>query len=658
MKKLIAILTVNIVGAYFNVFISFAFHNALLNKTFDIGKFNSNIESMKVSEKHFQFFLILQVAILALSLLILTTGRYKTKEITIIPGENGIKIPAPAGQGQHGNARFQTPKEMAKSFKIIPLNKEDDLIRLLCAKGDYEHKLIERNFDFSNDSELKYRNKMLWEIIDTNLYKKSGLVIGKKDTKLSEKIMCLDEDIHSIIIGATRSGKTRCLVIPTLCMLALAGESIIATDLKGELYTYCKKFLEELGYDIYVLDFENPTLSNCYNPLQNIIDAINEDNVDLAQTYAWDLVCFLVEKSERAEPIWQNGEMSVIAAAILCVVYDNKDKPEYQNLTNVYWFIANMCKSVQISPRTVITPIIEYIKTLPDDHPAKPVLGISQIAPSKTAGSFYTSALTSLRLYTSKEMYVMTNKSEFSFTQIGKKKTALFFIVPDQNTTYLPIVTLMVSQQYEQLVKLAKREGNRLPVRTNFMLDEFGNFTKITDFQVKLTVAGGYGMRFNLFLQDFNQLDEKYNKEFAAILRGNCLCWIYLASTDVGTLETIEKRLGDYTTSSCSSGSSVQRYSNASTSQNISLQGRKLLQAVEISRINRPYQIVLTTKRPCITYSPDLSKWRFNRILGLGDENHNKELIKQFKESRPVRNNLKVDMMIDKPWLYFIPENY
>ena len=86
----------------------------------------------------------------------------------------------------------------------------------------------------------------------------------------------------------------------------------------------------------------------------------------------------------------------------------------------------------------------------------------------------------------------MTRESEFSLADVGvKPKQALFFILPDQKTTFYPIVTLLVSQQYELLVTYAKKCGNRLPHRVNYILDEFGNFAAIDKFQTKMTVAGG-----------------------------------------------------------------------------------------------------------------------------------------------------------------------
>ena len=81
-------------------------------------------------------------------------------------------------------------------------------------------------------------------------------------------------------------------------------------------------------------------------------------------------------------------------------------------------------------------------------------------------------------------MYNITKESEFSLEDMGAKpKQALFYLLPDQKTTYYPIVSLLVAQQYEQLVTYAKTRGNRLPNRVNFILDEFGNFTAIPDIQ-------------------------------------------------------------------------------------------------------------------------------------------------------------------------------
>ena len=116
---------------------------------------------------------------------------------------------------------------------------------------------------------------------------------------------------------------------------------------------------------------------------------------------------------------------------------------------------------------------------------------------------------------------------------------ALFLILPDEKITYYPIASLMVSQMYELLVRQSDLRGMWLENRVNFVLDEFGNLTKLYDFTNKLTEAGGQGVRFNLFLQSFEQLTQKYDKETAAIVKSNCQTWIYPQADDKETLQDV-----------------------------------------------------------------------------------------------------------------------
>lgn len=101
--------------------------------------------------------------------------------------------------------------------------------------------------------------------------------------------------------------------------------------------------------------------------------------MERAEMYAWDITNILVGDNTSNEKIWENGEKSTIAAAILCVVVDNAKRPQYQNLTNVYWFIAEMSKSVGGK-----SPMSEYMKKLDSGHPARALMSIAEVAPSRT----------------------------------------------------------------------------------------------------------------------------------------------------------------------------------------------------------------------------------------------------------------------------------
>lgn len=585
-------------------------------------------------DKQRKLFLLLE-AFAALMCVIYYVCAKRTYQADTFAVTDEISVPVPYGQGQHGTAWFMTDKQKRSYFKYVDISPVDSLITKLTELGKRRYAAVENGEQPSAE-----------ETIDETLFESGGIVIERSKLAQTERLLCITDDVHTLTIGATRCGKSRCLVLQSICVLGLAGEGIVVNDPKGELYHYTHDFLETLGYTVRVIDFNSPKKSDRYNPLQMIINAVNEGRIDDAQTYVWDFVTFIVEKNDHSEPIWTNGEMAVIAAAVMCVVFDNRKHPEYQNLTNVYSFIANMCKSVN-----KVMPIDEYMKKLPDSHPAKSMMAIAKIAPDRMGGSFFTSALTTLRLFITNDMYLTTRESEFSLDDVGKEpKQALFFILPDQKATFYPIVTLLVSQQYEQLVTYAKTRGNRLPYRVNFVLDEFGNFAAINDFQIKMTVAGGYGIRWNLFLQDFNQLTDKYGQEVAKIIEGNCHYWIYLHSQDNSTNEEISKSMGKYTTSSYSLSGTTQKYTAPSSSANIQLCERSLLNPDEVMKIKRPYQLVLSAYPPAVMRSPDISEWRFNTMLGLGDKRHNARLIELDENSRRERGSAATEQKLWKPW--------
>nr|WP_243641188.1 type IV secretory system conjugative DNA transfer family protein [Xylanivirga thermophila] len=487
------------------------------------------------------------------------------------------------------------------------------------------------------------------EEIKKPYFEKGGIVIGLEEKNGKEILYTITDDVHALCIGATRSGKSRTVVLQSICTLALAGEAMVISDPKGELYQYTYPFLERIGYEVVAVDFRNPLKSHRYNFLQPIINAIDKGDTPSAIDATWDITSSLVGEA-KGERIWADGEASTIASSIMAVVFENRAKytRQYQNMTNVFYFIANMCKTVDKS-----MPIEAYMKTLKDDHPAKGLMAISEIAPSRTRGSFFTAALTTLRLFTNPLIYSMTSSSDFNPKDLGKKKMALFIILPDEKSTYYSLASLLVSQIYEQLVKVADERGGRLKRRVNFILDEFGNFTKIPDFANKLTVGGGRGIRFNLFLQSFAQLEEKYGKEVSRTIRGNCQTWIYLQADDMETLEELSKRLGNYTVSTYSLSSSQGKYSTPSTGQSINLTSRALLYPNEIKLISRPYSLVMGRSNPAIMYAPDISKSYFNKILGLGDKEHNRN-IREVRENRRKVRNIESDMKLWGIWDIYI----
>jgi type IV secretion system protein VirD4 len=454
----------------------------------------------------------------------------------------------------------------------------------------------------------------------------SGMVVGFEKHLRYEIIHYLSNTPHAVIYGITGSGKSRSFNLQTIGLTSILGDSMVITDPKGELYDYTFQHLLRQGYEVLCLDFKSPLKSVRVNFLQPINQCIDTDDIPGAVEATWDLTTQLVGESKTGEKIWSNGEASIIAASIMCVAYDNKDKENHQfrNLANVYSFIAEMCKTVINADGDPILPLSLYMNDLSDKHPAKKLVAISDIAPSRTRGSFYTSALTTLKLFTSNYIHAMTAYSDFDLKDIGRKKTALFIILPDDRTTYYSIASLFVSQLSLDLSKLADEHGGALPINVIFDLDEFGNFTAIPDMDTKMSMGRSKGIWYYLYLQSKVQLKAIYGEDDSIIILSNCNTTIFLNTEDESTKEHIVKKLGTYTTMSHGRSSDSNIFKDGS--HNASIIQRPLLMSDELDKLERPYALLINEGDKTIINMPDLSKWYFNKLFGMGNVKYNKQL--------------------------------
>lgn len=440
------------------------------------------------------------------------------------------------------------------------------------------------------------------------------------------------DDTHTAVIGSTRCGKTRCVVLQTIGLMALAGESIIATDPKGELFCYTSPFLKRLGYEVITLDFKNQIRGCRYNYLQPVLDAVYMDDLGLAVYRARKIAQMLVPEgaSKNTDPIWTDGQRSAITMGILAVCLQRED-PEQQNLANAFDFVSKMCTPEGPKGEIALT---SYVAELPKDSPLIRAMAIARIAPEKMRSSFYTSALSTMELFSDPNIHDMTKLTDFDHMATGDRKRAIFIILPDEDKTYHPLAALFVYEQYQLLVQRADELGGRLPRRVNFVCDEFGNFVRINDFDSMITVAGGRGIRFHLFLQDFNQIYEKYGDKLGRTILSNCETWVYLYTKNNDTRKELSEQLGKYTVKSPTLSGSTGGQSSAS----YALTGRELLTAEEISRIDRPWLLVMGRGNPAVMYAPDISKTPFNTLYGLGDKTHNRQVMVYRGNQRPKRN--------------------
>lgn len=154
-------------------------------------------------------------------------------------------------------------------------------------------------------------------------------------------------------------------------------------------------------------------------------------------------------------------------------------------------------------------------------------------------------------------------------------------------------------------------------------------------------------------MQSFEQLTQKYDKETASIVKSNCQTWVYLQADDKETLQEVCDKLGKYTTSAYQLSSQHGKYVNPSSSHSVSLVARELLTTDEIRRITRPDQIVISRSHPAMMNAPDLSQWLFNRMLGLGDKEHNRRVREMREQARPIVSKKTEEIPLWNIWVYY-----
>lgn len=599
-----AIRIVGIIGLSFVILYASAFTAIFLDSTLknpEQIKFVTDPVAMKQcisNNEQIRMFTIFFFVILLLGIITLLVGGKSSFKVDMIEITPEIHTPVPVGQGQHGTAKWLNKKDFDKVFDSVIIDSK---------------KLMEGK-----------------EHIPAG-----GLVIGKEDIKKSffsrkikEKIYLITKDLHALIIGATRSGKTRNVVIETITMLILAGENVFIPDLKGEIRDYTEDTAKRCGYETICINFINPYESDRKNFLEPIVQALRRKDISRAIEETWSLVSQLVgEPPEHGDKLWNDGEAATLAASIMAVCYDNQDHPEYQNLTNVFYFITEMCSEYRGA-----LPLQFYIDSLPEDHPAKILLAATKVAAMRTRSSFYVSAIMTLKLLTIPAINQMTNASDFDIEKLIEegKKVIVYLCLPARDKTYFPLASLVL-RQLSDLIDYAADEkyGGRVPVRWNFVDDELGNFTKITNMRQQTSFGTGKGIRHFMFIQSYAQLDDVYGEKVSQIIQDNADIKIYLRSPNPTTKKKISEDLGNYTTRSYSKSNNTPSgtfRNGGSDGESSNLMGRPLLYPDEVGKLQRPYSLVMSDSDPAIMYAPDLSQYAMNEFLGMGDKEHNNRL--------------------------------
>lgn len=346
---------------------------------------------------------------------------------------------------------------------------------------------------------------------------------------------------HNMIIGSTGSGKSQALSFPFIRVMAKAGESMIVTDPKGELYEQTANELKERGYNVIVLNFRDPQNGNCWNPFSIPYKLFKEGKEDKAIELLEDLAKNILydESSKGQDPFWENSSADYFTGLAYALFQDATE--DQVNINSI-----NYMASVGENKLGGTTYIKEYFSEKSQDSTEYIKANSTINAPTDTKGSILSVFNQKIQLFSSrKNLSEMLAHSDFDMEDIGRKKTAVFIVIQDEKKTYHSLVTIFLKQCYETLVRVAQETGGKLKYRTNFLMDEFANMPPLSDVDAMVSAARSRNIKLSFIIQNFSQLNDVYGKEKAETIRGNCGNTIYLLSTELAALEEISKMCGE-----------------------------------------------------------------------------------------------------------------
>ena len=349
-------------------------------------------------------------------------------------------------------------------------------------------------------------------------------------------------EYHNLVIGSTGSGKTQTIVKPMVNLLAKKGESMIITDPKGEIYKYSANYLKKKGYKIIVLNFREPLRGNSWNPLTLPFKYYRSGNQDKAIELLDDVALnILYDPSNKSESdFWEKSSADYFSGLALGLFKDAKE--EEVNLNSI-----NAMSTVGEERYAMGSNYIKEYFTMKGETSNEYIFASSVInAPTDTKGGQLATFRQKIRKFSTGEaLSEMLSYSDFDMRTIGDGKTAIFMIIHDEKKTYHSLMTIFIKQCYETLIDAAQENGGKLPVRTNFILDEFANMPPLKDVDAMVSAARSRDIRFTFIIQNFAQLNDVYGDNVAEIIKGNCGNIVYLIYTEMKALEEISKMCGE-----------------------------------------------------------------------------------------------------------------
>ena len=413
--------------------------------------------------------------------------------LSYLYGLKGIKAKT-AGNGQHGTARWATNREIKKTYRHIPFTPEE------------------------------------WRQNPGSRPKEQGIVVGCLSKKKTTTALVDTGDVHCMMIGAAGVGKTAYWLYPNIEYACASGMSFLSTDTKGDIMrNYGSIASKYYGYNISVIDLRNPMRSHGNNILHlvnkymDLYSGTNEVQYKAkAEKYAKIIAKTIILSGMEAGSFGQNSYFydaaeGLITASILLV--SEFCKPEERHIVSVFKIIQELLAPGRNRNKNQFQQLMEL---LPPDHKAKWFAGAALNTAEQSMASVMSTALSRLNAFLDSELEtILCNDTEIDAERFCKEKSAIFIIMPEEDSSKYFMVSLLIQQLYREILAVADEHGGKLENRVVFYCDEFGTLPRIESAEMMFSASRSRRVSIVPIIQSFAQLQKNYGKEGAEIIIDN-----------------------------------------------------------------------------------------------------------------------------------------
>lgn len=413
--------------------------------------------------------------------------------LSYLYGLKGIKAKT-AGNGQHGTARWATNREIKKTYRHIPFAPEE------------------------------------WRKNPDSRPKEQGIVVGCRSKKKTTTALVDTGDVHCMMIGAAGVGKTAYWLYPNIEYACASGMSFLSTDTKGDIMrNYGSIASKYYGYNISVIDLRNPmrshgnNLLHLVNKYMDLYAKMNEVQYKAkAEKYAKIIAKTIILSGMEAGSFGQNSYFydaaeGLITASILLV--SEFCKPEERHIVSVFKIIQELLAPGRNRNKNQFQQLMEL---LPPDHKAKWFAGAALNTAEQSMASVMSTALSRLNAFLDSELEtILCNDTEIDAERFCKEKSAIFIIMPEEDSSKYFMVSLLIQQLYREILAVADEHGGKLENRVVFYCDEFGTLPRIESAEMMFSASRSRRVSIVPIIQSFAQLQKNYGKEGAEIIIDN-----------------------------------------------------------------------------------------------------------------------------------------